>query len=108
MGNDSNDVREKAFGHTLRELRESLRDEGPPKRRRASASRHEAIDPDLERIAGRVRRWREEAGLTLLELARRSGVAASTIQKVESLQMVPTIGVLLKIARGLEHQPGGR
>lgn len=63
----------------------------------------ELVQFELERIAGRVRRWREEADLTLLKLARRSGVAASTIQKIESMQMVPTIGVLLKIARGLER-----
>jgi len=48
-----------------------------------------------------VREWREEAGYTLIELAERSGVAPSTIQKVESFQMVPTVAVMLKIARGL-------
>ncbi len=61
----------------------------------------EPVDRELERIAQRVRRWREESGLTLQELGRRSGVATSTIQKVETLQMIPTVAVLLKIARGL-------
>jgi transcriptional regulator with XRE-family HTH domain len=53
-----------------------------------------------------VRRWREEGQLTLQELARRSGVAASTIQKVETqqmMQMIPTVGVLIKIAHGLDR-----
>ena len=59
------------------------------------------MDEDVKRIAERVRRWREHDGHTLQELARRSGVASSTIHKIESLQMVPTIAVLLKIARGL-------
>jgi transcriptional regulator with XRE-family HTH domain len=104
MGNDPTDNGGAVDGQTIRELRESLRDD-KPRKARGSGSRREVLDPELERIAGRVRRWREEAGLTLLELARRSGVAASTIQKVESLQMVPTIGVLLKIARGLERTP---
>jgi transcriptional regulator with XRE-family HTH domain len=63
------------------------------------------VAEDLRAIANRVRRWREEAGLTLQELARRSGVAGSTIQKVESLQMIPTLGVVLKIARGLDRAP---
>jgi len=63
------------------------------------------VQEELARIAQRVRRWRDEAELTLQELARRSGVAASTIQKVETQQMVPTIGVLLKIARGLDRAP---
>lgn len=44
-------------------------------------------------------------GMTLQQVAARSGVAASTIQKVESQQMVPTIAVLFKIARGLGHNP---
>lgn len=43
--------------------------------------------------------------MTLQQVAARSGVAASTIQKVESQQMVPTIAVLFKIARGLGHSP---
>ena len=61
----------------------------------------EAVETELAEIARRIRRWRDEAGLTLQELARRSGVATSTIQKVETFQMVPTVAVLLKIARGL-------
>jgi transcriptional regulator with XRE-family HTH domain len=60
-------------------------------------------DAELRRMAERVRSWREEGGLTLQELARRSGVAASTIQKVETRQMIPTVGVLIKIAHGLDR-----
>jgi transcriptional regulator with XRE-family HTH domain len=63
-------------------------------------------DPDVDRVAGRLRRWREDAGLTLQSLARRSGVAASTIQKIETRQMVPTVAVLLKVCRGLDRPPG--
>ena len=60
-------------------------------------------EAELRRVAERVRRWREEGQLTLQELARRSGVAASTIQKVETQQMIPTVGVLIKIAHGLDR-----
>jgi len=63
-------------------------------------------DPEIQRMARRIRRAREEAGLTLQELARRSDLAPSTIQKVETLQMVPTVTVLVKIARGLQRRPG--
>jgi transcriptional regulator with XRE-family HTH domain len=59
------------------------------------------VDTELIRIARRIREWREGAGLTLQDLARRSDVATSTIQKVETFQMIPTVAVLLKIARGL-------
>lgn len=56
-------------------------------------------------VSRRVRRWREEQGLSLHELADRSDVAASTIQKVETGQMVPSVAVLMKIARGLDRRP---
>jgi transcriptional regulator with XRE-family HTH domain len=69
------------------------------------AIEEQAVDPDLSRLARRIRAWREEAGLSLAELAARSGVARSTIHKIETLQMVPTIAVLLRIARGLARSP---
>ncbi len=61
-----------------------------------------AIDSELARISQRVRSRREHSGLTLQELAKRSGVATSTIQKVETEQMIPSVAILMKIARGLE------
>jgi len=63
------------------------------------------VEDALNGISTRVRTWREELGLSLHELASRSDVAASTIQKVETGQMVPSVAVLLKIARGLERRP---
>lgn len=63
------------------------------------------MDAELLRIARRVRRWRERGGLTLQELAARSGLAPSTVQKVETAQMIPSLAVLLKLARGLRRRP---
>ena len=63
------------------------------------------MDEDLKRIAARIRSWRDEAGLTLQQLGDRSGVSASTIHKIENLQTVPTIAVLLKVAHGLNRRP---
>jgi len=56
-------------------------------------------------MADQIRSCRASEGLTLQQLASRSGVAASTIHKVESQQMVPTVSVLLKIAKGLGRRP---
>jgi len=64
------------------------------------------MDIEIERMARRIRAWREAGGFTLQELALRSGLAASTVQKIETLQMVPTVAVLLKLARGLGRRPG--
>lgn len=59
---------------------------------------------DLDLLAARIKSCRDEEGLTLNDLAERSGVAPSTIQKVEKGQMVPTIAVLMKIAAGLRRR----
>lgn len=63
------------------------------------------IDSQIARISRRIRRWREEKGLTLQELAERSDLATSTVQKVETGQMIPSVAVLLKVARGLGRRP---
>ena len=63
------------------------------------------MDKVLHFIGRRIREWREDLGLSLHELARRSDVAPSTIQKVETGQMVPSIAIIMKIARGLERRP---
>ncbi|MBK7952333.1 MAG: helix-turn-helix transcriptional regulator [Deltaproteobacteria bacterium] len=63
------------------------------------------MEQDVAFVGKRVRQWREEMGLSLQELAARCDVAASTIQKVETGQMVPSIAIALKIARGLDRRP---
>lgn len=63
------------------------------------------MEDQLAQIGVRIREWREELGFTLQELADRSKVATSTIQKVETAQMIPTVAVLMKIARGLGRRP---
>jgi len=72
-----------------------------PKESQSAAVRDAPIDAEIARISRRIRRWREQAGLTLQELAQRSGLAPSTIQKIETGQMIPSVAVLLKLARGL-------
>ncbi|MCP5039488.1 MAG: helix-turn-helix domain-containing protein, partial [bacterium] len=63
------------------------------------------MDPHLHQIAERIHDWRDEAEYTLQELADRSGVAASTVHKIEKNQTVPTISVLLKICAALKRRP---
>ena len=60
-----------------------------------------AVEEQISRISRRLRRWREEDSLTLQELADRGGLATSTVQKVETGQMMPSLAVLLKLAHGL-------
>lgn len=63
------------------------------------------MDDDLKRIAARIRTWRNDARLTLQQLGDRSGVSASTVHKIENLQTVPAIAVLLKVAHGVARRP---
>jgi transcriptional regulator with XRE-family HTH domain len=64
-----------------------------------------SIDGEIARISARIRHWREAAELTLQELASRSGLATSTVQKVETGQMIPSVAVLLKLSHGLGRRP---
>ena len=101
---DGNDV-----AQALLDLRERVREdpeESATPAARSDVNASAGVDGELARVAKRLRSARETAMFTLHELARRSGVAASTIQKVETQQMVPTLAVLLKIARGLDQELG--
>ena len=64
------------------------------------------IETRLAQISDRIRKGRENKHLTLAELGQRSGVAPSTIQKIENRQMTPSIVVILKIAAGLGLEGG--
>lgn len=63
------------------------------------------VQAALHDLACQVRACRARDGLTLQQLSTRCGVAASTIHKIETQQMVPTVSVLLKLARGLGRRP---
>src|SRR6476620_702571 len=55
-----------------------------------------------EAFGPRVKRLRQDAGLTLQKLADRSGLATSTISKVENNQISPTYENILRLADGLK------
>lgn len=100
---DADAVRDELTKDALASLMRSMESSANGPEPLAAEAREESTELEVELIAQRIRRWRERSELTLNELARRSKVAASTIQKVETGQMVPTVAVLLKIARGLDR-----
>lgn len=63
------------------------------------------IQSRIDDISDRIRMVREARGHTLVQLGQLSGVAPSTIQKIENRQMTPSIAILLKIAAGLGVEP---
>jgi transcriptional regulator with XRE-family HTH domain len=66
--------------------------------------RGHSVDNAVDRVAEKVKRWRMEAGLSLQEVANRSGVSPSTIHKIEHRHTVPTIAVVLRLVHGLGRQ----
>lgn len=71
----------------------------------ASTAATQAPQPEPElagdQLGERLRRLRKEAGWTLQDLARRSGVSLSTLSKIENAQVAPTFDTLVKAAHGL-------
>jgi transcriptional regulator with XRE-family HTH domain len=61
------------------------------------------IEAQIARISQRIRQRRKEMGLSVREAARLTRTSPSSIQKIESNEMVPSIAVLMKIAQGFKQ-----
>jgi transcriptional regulator with XRE-family HTH domain len=60
-----------------------------------------SIELAVSELGGKVARARAERGWSLQQVARRSGVSAAAIHKIEKSGMTPTIASLMKIASAL-------
>lgn len=63
--------------------------------------REERLRTSLRQAAEKFRRAREEAGLTLREVAARAGLAPSTILKIENSKLIPSLAVCIRLAEAL-------
>jgi transcriptional regulator with XRE-family HTH domain len=61
---------------------------------------------EKETLGDRVRRAREERGLTLQDLSSRTGISAETIERVEANKMIPPLGELIKLGKAVEMKMG--
>lgn len=59
------------------------------------------MDPQLVQIARAIKHRRKQMDLSLEELAVRAGVSRSLVSKVENSRAIPSMPVLIKVARGL-------
>ena len=64
------------------------------------------VDDSIKKAAEKLRRTRESKNLTLQQLADISGVSPSNIQKIEAGTIMPSVAVMMKIARGLHKKVG--
>ncbi len=60
------------------------------------------VEERIVKIGQKLNRLRKEKGFSIREAARLTGTSPGTIQKVEAHEMVPSIAILMKIARGLQ------
>jgi len=58
----------------------------------------------IRRAAEKFARAREEAGLSLRELAKIAGLSPSTVLKVERSQLIPSIAVCIRLAEALNRK----
>ena len=58
--------------------------------------------PSVAAVGGRVRALRESMGLSLRDLAQRSGVSAPMLSQVERGEASPTLAIATRIAGGLD------
>jgi transcriptional regulator with XRE-family HTH domain len=65
-----------------------------------------SVEAIVDGIGEKVRQCRREAGLSLNQLAQKSGVSSAAIHKIEKREMIPSITLLMKIARALNKGVG--
>jgi transcriptional regulator with XRE-family HTH domain len=58
-----------------------------------------AINATLDLVAPRLRRVREERGITLTEVSERTGISKSTLSRLENGQRRPSLELLLPLAQ---------
>ncbi len=59
------------------------------------------VEKIVSKLGQKIRAVRKEKGLSLQDLARRSGISAAGIHKIESNGIIPTITTMMKIADAL-------
>ncbi len=62
-------------------------------------SENTTADPELLRLAARIRRLREERGQTMDDLAEASGLSKAYLSRIESADRQPSVGAMFAVAR---------
>lgn len=57
-------------------------------------------------LGDRIRKAREMRGLTLNDLSSRTGIGIETLERIESNEMIPPLGELIKLGKAVEMKMG--
>ena len=66
----------------------------------------EVVDKERGSLGGRIRKARETRGLTLKDISSRTGIAVDTLQHMESNEMTPPLGQLIRLGKALDMKMG--
>jgi transcriptional regulator with XRE-family HTH domain len=69
-------------------------------------TRMEQTGQGKESLADRIRRVREERGLTMKDLSSRTGMDIDTLGRIESSKVVPALGQLVRLGKALDMKMG--
>jgi len=61
---------------------------------------------EKDNLGDRIRRARQMRGLTLQDLSSRTGISVETLERVESNEMIPPLGELIKLGKAVEMKMG--
>jgi len=68
--------------------------------------RPKARDKERESLGDRIRKAREERGLTLKDISSRTGIDMDTLKLMESNEMAPPLGQLIRLGKALDMKMG--
>ncbi len=72
----------------------------------AGLPRIEQMDEAKESPGDRVRRIREERGLSIKDLSSRAGIDVAALRRIESGETIPALGQLVRLGRALDMKMG--
>jgi len=72
----------------------------------ASLPRIGQMDEAKESPGGRIRRIREERGLSIKDLSSRTGIDITALVRIESGKTIPALGQLVRLGRALDMKMG--
>jgi quercetin dioxygenase-like cupin family protein/DNA-binding Xre family transcriptional regulator len=72
----------------------------------ANIPRIEHTDEAKESPGDRIRRVRQERGLTIKDLSSRTGIDTTALERIESSETIPALGQLVRLGRALDMKMG--
>jgi len=66
----------------------------------------DAMDRERGALGDRIRKARETNGLTIEDISSRTGIAVDTLKRIESGEMTPPLGQLIRLGKALDMKMG--